>query len=147
VAMRKGKGQLRIGSSSMLLRTVSKETLPMSRKLSSGGGSSRSMSSLISRNDGVREIPGLKLGATEGGSSTRRVALDRAGGGDRGASATTLERSPGGSEGTLSITPELAPDDVDGRERRRGGGGSPCGVFRDWMDMERTLCPRELIPV
>jgi len=104
------------------------------------------MSSLISRNDGVREIPGLKLGATEGGSSTRRVTLDRAGGGDRGASATTLERSPGVSEGTLSITPGLAPDDVDGRERR-GGGGSPCGVFGDWMDMERTLCPRELTPV
>jgi hypothetical protein len=100
---RKGRGQLRTGSSSMLLRTVSNETLLMSRKLSSGGGTSRSTSSLISRNDGVREIPGLKTGIAEGGSSVRRVTLRRTGGGDRGVSATTLERSPAVGKGTSWI--------------------------------------------
>ena len=99
----KGRGQLRTGSSSVLLRTVSNETLLMSRKLSSGGGTSQSTSSLISRNDGVREIPGLKMGVAEGGPSVRRATLRRTGGGDRGVSATTLERSLAVGNDTSSI--------------------------------------------
>lgn len=128
----------------MLLRTVSNEALLMSRKLSSGGGSSRSMSSLISRNDGLREIPGLSMGVVEGGSRTRRVALCRGGGGDNGMRAITLERSPAVSKGLSSAVEELAPEDVDGRERWRGGSGSPCRALRDWKDRERTACPRDV---
>jgi len=94
-------------SSSVLLRTVSKEALPIS---SSGGGASRSTSSLISRNSGVREIPGHQMGLAEGGSGVRGAALRRIGGGDSGASATTLERSPIVNKGASSFDRELAPD-------------------------------------
>jgi len=149
VAMR-NVGQLTTkskSSSSVLLRTVSKEALPISRKLSSGGGASRSTSSLISRNDGVREIPGLIMGLAEGGSSVRCAALRRIGGGDSGASATTLERSPVVNKGASSFDRELAPEDVDGRERWRGGGGSPGKELRDWMDMQRPVFPTEETPV
>ena len=102
VAMR-NTGQLTTKSSSVPLRTVSKEALPISRKLSSGGAGSRSTSSLISRNDGVREILGRKMGLAEGGSSVRRGALRRIGGGDSGASAIILERSPVVNKGTSSL--------------------------------------------
>jgi hypothetical protein len=145
VAMR-NTGQLSTRSSSVPLRTVSKEALPMSRKLSSGGDGSRSMSSLISRNDGVREIPGLKMGVTGGVSNVRGAALRRIGGGDSGASAITLERLPVVNKGTSSFDWELAPEDVDGREYWRGGG-SPRRALRDWTDTERTDCPREATPV
>ena len=122
----------------MLLRTVSNEALPMSRKLFCGGGGSRSGSSLISRKDGLRVIAGLD-GAEggEGGSSMRRAAFRRMGGGDNGWRMTLL-RSPTPSKGTLSARGVLAPEDVDGRIRRRGGTGSPDRALRDWKDRERA---------
>jgi hypothetical protein len=147
VATRNGRRQLRARSSSKLLRTVSKETLPMSRKLSSGGSSSRSRSSLISRNDGLRETMGLSVGVAEGGSSARRVALLRAGGGDKGMRAMILVRSPGVNKGASSVVGELAPEDVAGRVRCRGGCGSPCRAPRDWEGRERMACSREVTPI
>lgn len=124
----------------MLLRTVSKEALLMSRKLPSGGGGSRSGSSLISRKDGLRVITGLDGTEAEGGgvgSSLRRATFRRMGGGDNGW-RTTLLRSPISSKGAPSARRLLAPEDVDGRTRRRGGTGSPGKVFRDWKDRERA---------
>ena len=134
-------GQLRPEfSTSMLLRTVSKEALPKSRKLSSGGGggSSRSGSSLISRKEGLRVIAGLDgTEGGEGGSCIRRAAFFRMGGGDNGL-RTTLFRSPTLSKGTPSARGVLAPEDVDGRIRGRGGTGSPDQALRDWKDRERA---------
>jgi len=120
----------------MLLRTVSKEALPMSRKLSSTGAGSRSGSSLISRKDGLRVIAGLNVTGGEGGSSIRRAGFRRTGGGDNGCRITLL-RSPAPSNDTLSVRGVLAPEDVDGRIRRRGGTGSPGKALRDWKDKER----------
>lgn len=124
----------------MLLRTVSKEALLMSRKLPSGGGRSRSGSSLISRKDGLRVIAGLDGTEAEGGgvgSRLRRATFRRMGGGDKGWRMTLL-RSPTPSKGTLSARGVLGPEDVDGRTRRRGGTGSPGRAFRDWKDRERA---------
>jgi hypothetical protein len=112
-----GRRQLGARSTSMLLRTVSIETLSMSKKLSSGGGCSRSRSSLISRNDGLRETMGLSVGVETVWSSVRRAVLRRVGGGDKGMRATILLRSPGMNKGTSSVVGEGIPEDVDGRVR------------------------------